>query len=108
MVSTIGVRATVSSASVSVTIEVARDTFNRPGQVFNLGHAPFSPSSVSAGSSTALRLEPVFTCTNPRGPSGGFNEISARITLNTSAGTFTLQTTNRHRTSFPIYFPGLR
>ena len=98
-----GTTVTITSASVQFVVQIANRTNNRPGQRINVGNLTPSPATVGSGVSATVRVDPRLVCTNPRGPSGGaFNEFSANVTLNTSAGNFTLATTNRHRTSFPV------
>jgi hypothetical protein len=104
-----GTPLTINGASVVLTIEIANGTNNRPGQRFNIPSLAVSPTTVAAGSRATIRLDPRLVCTNAPGEGGGaFNEFSAQLTVNTSAGTFTLQATNRHRVSFPFRIGGMR
>lgn len=104
-----GTTVTITTASVEFTVEIANKTNNRKGQRFNVENLTAVPSTLASGARATIRVDPRLVCTNPRGQSGGaFNEFSARVTLTTSAGNFTQQTTNRHRTAFPFGFGGLR
>lgn len=94
---------TISEASVVLTIVDLFRVSNRLGQTFPETNLPFSPAAVAAGTGGVVKVTPRFFCSDSRGPSGGaFYALTASVTLVTSGGTFTLQTTNRHRTSFPL------
>jgi len=93
----------VNRVGVVISVVTAFLTTNQVGQTFSQSDVDCSPRSVGAGGVTAnLRVQPQFVCSNSRGPSSAYNELTATVNLETSAGAFSVQTSNRHRTNFPL------
>ncbi len=95
-----GCALSVTDAQVVVTVVTAFRTFNTPGQQFVANGLGVSPTSVSNGSAT-VRVLHNLTCSNNPGPSDAFNEYQATLTLNTSAGALTANTSTPFRITFP-------
>ena len=92
----------ISSASVALTYETASGTFNVVGQTLTFDNSPFSPNTVAgAGGGAVVRVTAALTCTNGGGNPAAFNVVRGRVTVQTSAGAFTLTTSNTARTNFP-------
>ena len=69
------------------------------GYRYDAGNATFAPGRIGAGSNTTLNVTVPSACTNPS-TSGGppnYGDYSLALTVTTSAGTFKLQSRNRHR-----------
>lgn len=95
----------VSSVSATITIVTAAGTTNFSGQTLTFNNVPFSPTSIaSAGGGQTFRATVNMTCSNfntGATRTGIFNDHSGRVTIQSSAGSFTLTTTNTTRTAFP-------
>jgi hypothetical protein len=95
---------TISSVSVLMTIVNVNNTNDTVGDTFTLDDVPFSPGSIgAAGGSATIRLTPTAgNCSNPRGGRAGQVDLSGQVTLQTSAGTFTVNAGNNVRVDFPL------
>lgn len=74
-----------------------------PGEVGFASNAPatVSPATVPAGTNTTLRVDTTLLCSNGAADDARFNEWTGRLTLQTSAGLFTLETADRLRVNIP-------
>jgi len=77
-----------------------------PGVPSELGFASsapasVSPTSVAAGGQGALLVETSLLCGNGEGDASRYNEWVGRLTLDTSAGAFALETVDRLRVNIP-------
>lgn len=86
---------------VNAVAVITRTTF--PGE---LGFSSFRPSTVApttvaAGTRGTLRVESTLLCGNGAGDPARFNEWVARISFNTSAGVFNVETADRMRVDIP-------
>ena len=74
-----------------------------PGEVgFASGQAAdVSPKVVASKTHATLQVTTVLICNNGPSDSGRFNEWSGRVTFNTSAGVFTVETADRLRVNIP-------
>jgi hypothetical protein len=69
------------------------------GYRYDAGNVAFAPGRLGAGSDTKLNVTVPSACTNPS-MSGGpqnYGDYSLALTVTTSAGTFKLESRNRHR-----------
>jgi hypothetical protein len=92
----------VSIKSVSAVMTLAAvhgGWLEQVGYRYEAGNVPFAPDSVGAGSTTTLKLTIPSACTNHSTGGGpvSFGEYSVSLTVATSAGTFKVETRNRHR-----------
>jgi hypothetical protein len=72
------------------------------GYKYDAGTVTFAPDRVGAGSNATLNLTFPSACTNPSKSGGGpasYGDYSVALTVTTSAGTFKLDSKNRHRIS---------
>jgi hypothetical protein len=97
--------AAVSISAVTLTfVTVETGGVQVPGSEFDAA-AQFTPSSFDAQGRGALRVTTQLFCTNPRGNRSTATDFSVRLTVATSAGSATVQTSNLFHTEFPL---GLR
>ena len=73
------------------------------GTRYDAGEVQFSPRSVGAGSKATVIATIVSACTNGRhqGTNDNYADYSVQLTVMTSAGTFHLTSSNRHRIVAP-------
>jgi hypothetical protein len=88
-----------SVAAVMTLVAVKGTWLEKLGDKYTASKVTFTPSSVGSGSNGTLHVTIPSACTNGKTPAGGssYGEYSVTLTLATSAGTFTIQTGNRHR-----------
>jgi hypothetical protein len=69
------------------------------GDRYAASNVTFTPASVGGGASGTLHVTIPSACTNGKTPSGGsrYGEYSVALTVTTSAGTYTVESGNRHR-----------
>jgi hypothetical protein len=69
------------------------------GYRYEAGNVAFAPDSVGAGSTATFKLTIPSACTNHSTAGGpvSFGEYSVALTVATSAGTFKIDSRNRHR-----------
>jgi hypothetical protein len=95
---------TVTIKSVSETDQLVKTAGDWNGPKTARGGGPvktFAPQSVPSGGNATIPFTIPFQCTNS-GPSvTTYGEFTFRFTLVTSAGTYTIDSANRHRLSFP-------
>jgi hypothetical protein len=93
---------TVSIKTVSAVMTLSAvhgGWLEKVGYRYEAGNVAFAPDSIGAGSTTTLKLTIPSACTN-HSTNGGpvsFGEYSVALTVATSAGTFKIDTRNRHR-----------
>jgi hypothetical protein len=63
--------------------------------------ASVTPSSLAAGADGSLLVETTLLCGNGEGDPSRYNEWTARLTLDTSAGVFAAETADRMRVNIP-------
>lgn len=85
---------------ISVAV-ITRTTF--PGELGFSSPRPstVAPTTVAAGTRGTLRVESTLLCGNGPGDPARFNEWLARISFNTSAGVFNVETADRMRVDIP-------
>ena len=93
---------TINTLNVTLTVTAVTNVNNQVGQSFAFNNVTFSPATLAPGSRTTVRSDLMPTCTNPARNNAGFTELSARLTIATSAGEFSAETVNRNRTEFPF------
>ena len=73
------------------------------GTKYDAGEVPFSPRSVGAGAKATITATIPSACTNAQHPgsSDDYADYSVQLTLKTSAGTFHLTSSNKHRIVAP-------
>jgi hypothetical protein len=88
-----------SSVSVSADATLIIVASADPGEVNFASHqtTTVAPTTVAANSHATLQVSTALICNNGRGDAGRFNEWMGRVTLNTSAGVFTVETVDRMR-----------
>ena len=87
-----------SVSAVMVLAAVHGDWQQKVGAAYDAGQVQFTPKSVGASANGKLQVTIPSACTN--GPHPGINDYgdySVRLTVVTSAGTFKLTSTNKHR-----------
>jgi hypothetical protein len=97
-----GTSAAVSIKSVSavMTLAAVHGSWLEPaGSRYEAAEVNFTPTTVSAGSSTSLRVTIPSSCTNGKAPGTGtsYGEYSVALTITTSTGTYRVVSGNRHR-----------
>jgi hypothetical protein len=88
-----------SVAAVMTLVAVKGTWLEQLGDKYTASSVTFTPSSVADGASGALHVTIPSACTNGKTPTGGssYGEYSVTLTVATSAGTFAIQSGNRHR-----------
>jgi hypothetical protein len=90
---------TIKSASAVMTVVAVNGGWlQKVGYQYDAGNVAFSPDRVAAGSTATLVLNIPSACTNHK--TGGllsYAEYSVALTVVTSAGTFKIESRNRHR-----------
>ncbi len=95
--------ATISSATINITITAVENTNDTVGETYPLEGLPFAPNSVGAGGFTTLRVTTqAGNCHNPAGGDQGAVEFGGTLLLETSAGSFTLPLQNSYHVDFPV------
>ena len=103
---TVGVRngtasvVTIKGVKAEMTLkDVSGDWLEKVGDAYDAGAASFTPGRVKPGSTATLQVKFASACTSPAYGSGPTSYGDYRITLRvtTSAGTYTISTTNLHR-----------
>jgi hypothetical protein len=91
---------TVNSVTLTF-ITVQQGGVQVPGSEFDAA-AQFSPSSFDAQGRGTLRVTTQLFCRNPRGNASTATDFSVRLTVVTTAGSTTVQTSNLFHTEFPL------
>jgi hypothetical protein len=91
----------ISDARVQTTVREAHGTFNFVGETWASNHVSYAPTSIPKGIGADIEVDADIVCTNRSG-GGLYNVYTAEVTLDTSAGALTCETTNTHTTRFPI------
>lgn len=97
-----GTSSTVTVKSVSAVMTLAAvhgNWLERAGSTYEVGAVTFTPTTVSAGSSTSLKLNIPSFCTNGKAPGTGtsYGEYSVALTITASTGTYKVVAGNHHR-----------
>lgn len=94
--------AAVSIASTSVLMRIVEspEVPSEVGQSVTLEGSPL-PSSVASHANVTLRIGAALLCTNAAGGVSRYNDWTALVTLQTSAGSFNLGTSDRLRVNLP-------
>jgi len=94
--------AAVSIASTSVLMRIVEspEVPSEVGQSVTLDGSPL-PSSVASHTNVTLRIGAALLCTNAPGGVSRYNDWTALVTLQTSAGSFNLNTSDRLRVNLP-------
>lgn len=102
LVDAVGGSTTTGIGEVSVVLIVVSSP-DGAGEVGQASNAPATavPGTVLAGAATTLRVDTTLLCGNGLGDTPRFNEWTGRLTLQTSAGLFTLETADRLRVNIP-------
>jgi hypothetical protein len=90
----------ISSMSAVMTLAAVHGGWLQPvGYRYVAGNVTFTPDRVGAGSSATLQVTIPSACTNLSKSAGpvSYGDYSVALTVNTSAGTFKIETKNRHR-----------
>ena len=90
----------IRSVAAVMTLLAVRGTWlEKLGDRYTASNVTFTPASVGGGSNGTVHVTIPSACTNGKTPTGGssYGEYSVTLTLATSAGTFTIQSGNRHR-----------
>ena len=92
-----------SVAAVMVVADVHGQWLQAVGTKYDAGDTQFSPSSINAGSKSTLTAAVPSTCSNPqhKGTNDNYADYSVQLTIVTSAGTFHVSSTNKHRIIAP-------
>ncbi len=91
---------TIASASAEMVVATVHGSWQQPvGFTYSAGNVPFSPARVLKGSKTNVTLTIPSACTNnsKTGTEDNYADYTVRATLVTSAGTFTVTCSNKHR-----------
>ena len=90
---------TISTVGATMTLAAVKGAWlQKVGDRYDAGSVTFTPSSVGAGVNTTLVLNVPSACTgrSPNTPVAS-GDYTVTFTLTTSAGTFTLDSKDRHR-----------
>jgi hypothetical protein len=92
----------VSLSSASLTLIIVTSPAV-PSEVGFASSAPttVTPSSVGARGNATLRVDSSLLCSNGSRDAARFNEWTGRVTLTTSAGVLSVETTDRLRVNIP-------
>jgi plastocyanin len=90
---------TIKSASAALTVAAVNGGWlQKVGYRYDAGNLQFSPDHVAAGAGTTLTVTIPSSCTNHKtGGQLSYAEYSVALTFVTSAGTFRIESRNRHR-----------
>ena len=91
---------TIKSVDAVMSLAAVKGAWLEPiGDRYDATAVSFSPASIPAGSASTVNATIPSACTNVRAPTAGpsYGEYAVAIRLITSAGTFTLNSANRHR-----------
>jgi hypothetical protein len=94
-----GAAVTIESVTAQMTLVAAQGAWlEKPGDRYDAGAATFSPSSVTAGSSSTVKVTIGSACTSDTYGSGGssYGDYSVTIVLVTSAGRYSVTAGNQH------------
>lgn len=94
----------VKSIDAVMVVSSIRGSWLQPvGTKYDAGNISFSPTSVGAGAKTTLTGTIPSGCTNGKhqGTTDNYADYSVQLTVVTSAGTFHLTSTNKHRIVAP-------
>jgi hypothetical protein len=88
-----------SVAAVMTLVAVKGTWLEQLGDRYTASNVTFTPSSVGAGANGTMHVTIPSACTNGKTPTSGsgYGEYSVGLTVTTSAGTYTIQSGNRHR-----------
>jgi hypothetical protein len=88
-----------SVAAVMVLTAVHGDWQQKVGSTYNAGEVQFSPRTIGANSKAKLQVTIPSACTNGPRPAtaADYGDYTVKLTVTTSAGMFTLTSTNKHR-----------
>ena len=87
----------------SVTSTLIIETSSIPSEIGFGSSFPsaVTPSSIGGNATAPLRVDSTILCDNGVGDAPRFNEWSGRVTLSTSAGAFTVETSDKIRVNIP-------
>ena len=88
-----------SVSAVMVLAAVHGDWQQKVGSEYDAGQVQFSPTTIGAGSKAKLQVTIPSACTNgPHQPAAAdYGDYVVKLTVTTSAGTFKLTSSNKHR-----------
>jgi hypothetical protein len=88
-----------SVSAVMVVAAIQGDWQQKVGSEYDAGQVQFSPKTIGAGSKAKLQATIPSACTNGPHPATGadYGDYTVKLTVTTSAGTFKLTSTNKHR-----------
>jgi hypothetical protein len=88
-----------SVSAVMVLAAVHGDWQQKVGSEYDAGQVQFSPKTIRAGSKAKLQVTIPSACTNGPHPAtaADYGDYTVSLTVTTSAGTFKLTSTNKHR-----------
>ncbi|HET9410772.1 MAG TPA: hypothetical protein VFO75_02700 [Candidatus Dormibacteraeota bacterium] len=88
-----------SVSAVMVLAAVHGEWQQKVGSEYDAGQVQFSPKTIGANSKTKLQVTIPSACTNGSHPLAGadYGDYTVKLTVATSAGTFKLTSTNKHR-----------
>jgi hypothetical protein len=90
----------IQSVDAVMTLVAVKGTWlEQLGDKYTAPNVTFTPSSVGSGANATLQVTIPSACTNGKAPTGGssYGEYSVALTVDTSAGKYTIQSGNRHR-----------
>jgi hypothetical protein len=88
-----------SVSAVMVLAAVHGDWQQKVGSEYDAGQVQFSPKTIGSSSKAKLQVTIPSACTNGPHPAAtaDYGDYTVKLTVVTSAGTFTLTSTNKHR-----------
>jgi hypothetical protein len=93
-------KVTINSVAASMTLSAVKGSWlERVGDKYEASGVKFTPETVGAGSSTALKVTIPSACTNGPAPTGGssYGDYSVALVVTASSGTYTILSRNLHR-----------
>jgi len=90
---------TITSVKAVMTLSAVQGTWlQNVGDRYDAGSVTFTPTSVGAGATTALQVTIPSACSHGKTPPGtNYGEYGVSFTVATSAGTFEINSKNKHR-----------
>jgi hypothetical protein len=91
---------TIKSVGVVMTLVAVKGTWlEQVGDKYTASNVTFVPSSFGSGASGTVRVTIPSACSNGKTstPRSSYGDYAVALTVETSAGTYTIQSANRHR-----------
>ncbi len=91
---------TIRSVTAVLKLEAVKgEWIEKVGDTYEAGNATFTPGSVAAGANTTIMVTIASACTSGKSTTAAssYGDYLVTLHITTSAGAFTMTSTNRHR-----------